>query len=47
MIIWCMARPPLSIDVTIGDIHLVSAYTLRGKVGLSDGKSIPPEMRVT
>jgi protocatechuate 3,4-dioxygenase beta subunit len=34
-------------EVDVGDIQLVSAYTLRGKVVLSDGKPIPPEMRVT
>ena len=34
-------------EVDVGDIRLVPAYTLRGRVVLSDGKPIPPEMRVT
>jgi len=34
-------------EVNVGDIQLVPAYTLVGKVVLSDGKPIPPEMRVT
>jgi len=33
--------------VDIGDIQLVKAYTLRGKVVLSDGKPLPPNMHVT
>jgi hypothetical protein len=33
--------------VDIGDLTLKQAYTLRGKVALSDGKTIPPGMRIT
>ena len=33
--------------VDVGDIQLVKAYTLRGKVVLSDGKPIPANMHVT
>jgi len=34
-------------EVNVGDIQLRPSYTLRGKVMLSDGKSIPPNMRMT
>jgi hypothetical protein len=34
-------------DVDVGTITLQSAYTLRGKVVLSDGNPIPPDMHVT
>jgi len=34
-------------EVNVGDIQLAPAYTLRGRVVLSDGKPIPPAMRVT
>jgi len=34
-------------EVDIGNIQLRPAYTLRGKVALSDGKPIPPEMHMT
>jgi hypothetical protein len=34
-------------DVDVGDIQLRPAYTLRGKVILSDGGAIPPDMHVT
>jgi Carboxypeptidase regulatory-like domain len=34
-------------EVDVGDIPLVAARTVRGKVVLSDGKPIPPDMRVT
>lgn len=32
--------------VNVGDIQVMAAYTLRGRVVLSDGKPIPPEMHV-
>jgi hypothetical protein len=31
----------------LGDIRLLPAYTLRGRVVLTDGKPIPPDNRVT
>jgi hypothetical protein len=34
-------------EVDVGTINLRTAYTLRGKVVLSDGKPIPPDMHVT
>jgi protocatechuate 3,4-dioxygenase beta subunit len=34
-------------DLNLGDIQLHPAYTLRGKVVLSDGKPVPPDMRMT
>jgi hypothetical protein len=34
-------------EVDIGDVVVRPAYTVRGKVVLSDGKAIPPDMRVT
>jgi hypothetical protein len=34
-------------EVDVGDIQLARTHTLRGKVVLSDGKYIPPDMRVT
>jgi hypothetical protein len=34
-------------DVNIGKIELKPAYSLRGRVVLTDGKSIPPDMHVT
>jgi len=34
-------------EVDVGTIKLRTAYTLRGKVVLSDGKPIPPDMHVT
>jgi len=34
-------------EVDIGDIQLTAAHTLKGRVVLSDGKPIPPDMRVT
>jgi len=34
-------------EVNVGDIQLLPAYALRGRVVLNDGKPIPPEMRVT
>lgn len=34
-------------EVEVGTINLRTAYTLRGKVVLSDGKRIPPDMHVT
>jgi Carboxypeptidase regulatory-like domain len=34
-------------EIDLGDIQLQPAYTLRGKVVLSDGKPIPPDMRMT
>lgn len=33
--------------LNIGDIQVKPAYTLRGRVVLSDGKAIPPDMRVS
>jgi len=33
-------------DLKLGDISVRPAYTLRGKVVLSDGKPIPPDMRI-
>ena len=33
-------------EVDIGDIQLKPAYTLRGRVVLTDGKEIPPDMHV-
>ena len=33
-------------DVDVGDIPVRPAYTLRGQIVLSDGKPIPPNMRV-
>jgi hypothetical protein len=33
-------------DVNVGDIPVRPAYTLRGKIVLSDGKPIPPDMRI-
>jgi hypothetical protein len=33
--------------VNAGGLHLRPAYTLRGKVVLSGGKPIPPDMRVS
>ena len=33
--------------VDVGDIELSPAHTLRGKVVLSDGKPVPPDMHVT
>ncbi len=33
--------------VNVGDIQVKPAYTLRGKIVLSDGRPIPPDMRVT
>ena len=34
-------------EVDLGDIRLLPAYTLRGRVVLTDGKPIPPDNRVT
>ena len=34
-------------EVNVGTIKLRTAYTLRGKVVLSDGNQIPPDMHVT
>ena len=34
-------------EVDVGDIVLTKAYTLRGKGVLSDGKPIPPDIRLT
>jgi Carboxypeptidase regulatory-like domain len=34
-------------EVDVGDVRLAPAYTLRGKVVLTDGKPIPPDMHVT
>jgi hypothetical protein len=34
-------------EVDVGTINLRTAYTLRGKVVLSDGRPIPPDMHVT
>jgi hypothetical protein len=34
-------------EVDAGDIQLRPAYTLRGKVTLSDGSAIPPDMHIT
>jgi hypothetical protein len=34
-------------EVDLGDIQLQPAYTLRGKVVLSDGKPVAPDMRMT
>jgi hypothetical protein len=34
-------------EVSIGDIELKPAYILRGRVVLSDGKPMPPDMHVT
>jgi hypothetical protein len=34
-------------EVDVGDIELKPTHTLRGKVVLSDGNPIPPDMRVT
>jgi hypothetical protein len=33
-------------DVNLGDIAVAAAYAVRGKVVLSDGKPIPPDMRI-
>jgi len=33
-------------DLNLGDVPVRPAYTLRGKVVLSDGKPIPPDMRI-
>jgi hypothetical protein len=33
-------------EVDVGDIQVKPAFTLRGKVLLSDGKPIPPDMHV-
>lgn len=33
-------------DLNLGDISVRPAYTLRGKIVLSDGKPIPPDMRI-
>jgi hypothetical protein len=33
-------------EVDVGDVHVKAGYTLRGRVVLSDGKPIPPDMRV-
>jgi hypothetical protein len=33
-------------DVDVGDIPVKPGYTLRGKIVLSDGRSIPPDMRI-
>ena len=33
-------------DLYLGDISVRPAYTLRGKVVMSDGKPIPPDMRI-
>jgi hypothetical protein len=33
-------------DVNLGDIAVATAYAVRGKVVLSDGKPIPPDMRI-
>jgi hypothetical protein len=34
-------------EVDVGTLNLQTAYTLRGKVVVSDGKPIPPDMHVT
>jgi hypothetical protein len=34
-------------EVDVGDIELKRAYTFKGRVVLTDGKAIPPDMRVT
>lgn len=34
-------------DVNLGDIRLMRAHALRGRVVLGDGKFVPPNMRVT
>ncbi len=34
-------------DVNVGTIELKAAYALRGKVVLTDGKPLPPDMHVT
>jgi hypothetical protein len=34
-------------EVDVGAIRLRTAYTLRGKVVLSDGKPVPPDMHIT
>ena len=34
-------------EVNVGDIQLQPGYSIRGKVVLSDGKAIPPDMHVT
>lgn len=34
-------------EVNVGNIRLRPSYTLRGKVVLSDGKPVPPDMHVT
>jgi len=34
-------------EVDIGDIQLTPAYSLKGRIVLSDGKPIPPGMKVT
>jgi hypothetical protein len=34
-------------DVDVGDIPIKPGYTLRGRILLSDGKLIPPDMRIT
>ena len=34
-------------EVDVGDIELKRAYTFKGRVVLTDGKPIPPDMRVT
>ncbi len=33
-------------DIDVGDIQLTPAHTLKGRIVLSDGKTIPPGMRV-
>jgi hypothetical protein len=33
-------------DLNVGDIRVTPGYTLRGRVGLSDGKPIPPDMHI-
>jgi uncharacterized GH25 family protein len=33
-------------EVDLGDIQVQPAHTLRGRVALSDGKEIPPDMRI-
>jgi hypothetical protein len=33
-------------EINVGDIPTRPAYTLRGRVVLSDGKEIPPDMRI-
>jgi uncharacterized GH25 family protein len=34
-------------EVDLGDIQLKPAYTLRGKIVLTDGKPVPPDMHLT